>query len=131
MARLTNKYWRRFAPWECCGRKHCCHGDCIDGCIVPKVYELLAAYEDIGLDPEDIKSLLMKLHEPLSLEQLRELDGEPVWVQPVIERGGWWSMVQLEKERCQSIGNSMVLLQNFSTYGKRWLAYRVRQMVDT
>lgn len=52
MERLTDKYWRNFDPWECCGQdKYCqrgCHdpGGCTNGCIVPKLYCRLAAYED-------------------------------------------------------------------------------------
>ena len=55
MERLTNKSWRNFDPWECCGQdKYCqrgCHdpGGCTKGCIVPRLYERLAAYEDTGL----------------------------------------------------------------------------------
>ena len=35
-----------------------CHdkGGCTNGCIVPKLYARLAAYEDIGMTPEEIKA---------------------------------------------------------------------------
>ena len=58
MERLTNKSWRNFDPWECCGQdKYCqkgCHdpGGCTKGCIVPQLYARLGAYEDTGLTPE-------------------------------------------------------------------------------
>ena len=57
MERLTNKAWRNFDPWECCGQdKYCqrgCHdpGGCTKGCIVPQLYARLGAYEDTGLEP--------------------------------------------------------------------------------
>lgn len=57
MERLTNKAWRNFDPWECCGQdKYCkrgCHdpGGCTKGCIVPRLYKRLGAYEDTGLEP--------------------------------------------------------------------------------
>ena len=57
MERLTNKAWRNFDPWECCGQdKYCqrgCHdpGGCTKGCIVPRLYARLGAYEDTGLEP--------------------------------------------------------------------------------
>lgn len=60
MERLTNKFWRNFDPWECCGQdKYCqrgCHdpGGCTKGCIVPRLYERLAAYEDRGCAPEEV-----------------------------------------------------------------------------
>jgi hypothetical protein len=53
MERLTDKSWRNLDPWECCGQdKYCkrgCHekGGCTHGCIVPKLYEKLATYEDL------------------------------------------------------------------------------------
>jgi hypothetical protein len=53
MERLTDKSWRNLDPWECCGQdqycKRGCHekGGCTNGCIVPKLYEKLAKYEDL------------------------------------------------------------------------------------
>jgi len=52
MARLTVKHWRNLDPWECWGQdnycKRGCHavGGCNNGCIVPKLYDKLAKYED-------------------------------------------------------------------------------------
>ncbi len=63
MERLTNKSWRNFDPWECCGQdQYCqrgCHdpGGCTKGCIVPRLYKRLAAYEDTGLTPQDVISM--------------------------------------------------------------------------
>lgn len=63
MERLTYKHWRNLDPWECCGQdnycKRGCHDDggCNNGCIVPKLYDRLAKYEDTGLTPEEIREL--------------------------------------------------------------------------
>lgn len=63
MERLTNKAWRNFDPWECCGQdKYCqrgCHdpGGCTKGCIVPQLSARLGAYEDTGLTPEEVTAL--------------------------------------------------------------------------
>ena len=63
MERLTNECWRNFDPWEMCGQDHYCKrgchelGGCTKGCIVPKVYCRLAAYEDTGLEPERVAEL--------------------------------------------------------------------------
>nr|DAQ64595.1 MAG TPA: hypothetical protein [Caudoviricetes sp.] len=63
MERLTDKAWRNFDPWECCGQdKYCqrgCHdpGGCTKGCIVPQLYARLGAYEDTELTPEEINDL--------------------------------------------------------------------------
>lgn len=52
MERLTDKFWRNFDPWECCGQDKYCkrgldeEGGCINGCKVPKLYRRLAEYED-------------------------------------------------------------------------------------
>ena len=73
MERLTNKAWRNFDPWECCGQdKYCqrgCHdpGGCTKGCIVPQLYARSGAYEDTDLTPEEIDMD----HE--AAEQLRHL----------------------------------------------------------
>ena len=62
MERLTRKSWRNLDPWETCGQdnycKRGCHeqGGCAKGCIVPRIYARLAAYEDTGLEPQDIIS---------------------------------------------------------------------------
>lgn len=63
MERLTDTCWRNLDPWECCGQdKFCkrgCHdvGGCNNGCVVPKLYARLAAYEDTGLEPEEVAEL--------------------------------------------------------------------------
>ncbi len=48
----------------------------------------LAAYEDTGLTPEEIMGLIAP-NDPLTLDELREMDGEPVWITP----GGFWALV--------------------------------------
>ena len=64
MERLTNNAWRNFDPWECCGQdKYCqkgCHdpGGCTKGCIVPRLYSRLGAYEDTKLTPEEVSALV-------------------------------------------------------------------------
>lgn len=52
MERLTDKFWRNFDPWECCGQDKYCkrgldeEGGCVNGCKVPKLYRRLADCED-------------------------------------------------------------------------------------
>lgn len=61
--RLTDKAWKNFDPWECCGQDNFCRrgchdeGGCTNGCIVPKLYSRLASYEDIGVTPEEFIKL--------------------------------------------------------------------------
>lgn len=61
---------------------------------------------------------------PLTLEELREMDREPVW----IERCGSdspddreWALVDLEYEMCRTTCGGLAV---FEMYGKTWLAYR-------
>lgn len=59
--------------------------------------------------------------EPLTLDELRKMDGEPVWVQsPGIPEYGRWAIVEGVGE------NSLFLHDDFTChdYGKTWLAYR-------
>ena len=64
-------------------------------------------------------------NEPLSIEQLREMDGEPVWVQtPGIPKYGRWVIVAgVDTED----GQRTLYCQGDYTcrnYGRDWLAYR-------
>ena len=64
---------------------------------------------------------LTKKVEPLNLEELRQMDGEPVWVQsPGIPEYGRWAIVEGVGENC------LFLRDDFTChdYGKTWLAYR-------
>ena len=63
--------------------------------------------------------------EPLTLEELRQMDGEPVWIEDVGEykwHGSGWAIV--DREHClvrkASNGNPAF----FERYGKEWVAYR-------
>ena len=59
--------------------------------------------------------------EPLTLDELRRMDGEPVWVQsPGVPEYGRWAIVEGVGENC------LFLHDDFTChdYGKTWLAYR-------
>lgn len=58
---------------------------------------------------------------PLTLDELRKMDGEPVWVQsPGVPEYGRWAIVEGVGENC------LFLHDDFTChdYGKTWLAYR-------
>ncbi len=61
------------------------------------IIDRLAAYEDTGLTPEEIKALIPPPNDPLTLEELREMDGEQVWIdQPDrMEDPSGWARVEL------------------------------------
>lgn len=69
---------------------------------------------------EHFRDVTKKL-EPLSLDELRKMDGEPVWVQsPGVPEYGRWAIVEGVGENC------LFLHDDFTChdYGKTWLAYR-------
>lgn len=126
-----------------------------------KRLDRLAAYEDTGLEPEDIDTLqkreqglaellvniscgcavpytrlaelaqaekdgrlvVLPPNDPLTLEQLREMGGEPVWVCDPDGADGMWALVDLEHGLCWTAKGGIAI---FDTYGKTWLAYRCR-----
>ena len=64
-------------------------------------------------------------NDPLTLEELREMDGEPVWIIPMRGSGGFctWMLVDAEYELCREAHGEMAVFENC---GKTWLAYRRR-----
>ena len=63
----------------------------------------------------------IKENQPLTLDELRKMDGEPVWVQsPGVPEYGRWAIVE-------GVGKNCLFLRDDFTchdYGKTWLAYR-------
>lgn len=59
----------------------------------------------------------------LTLEELRQMDGEPVWIVPMRGSGGFctWMLVDAEYELCREAHGEMAVFENC---GKTWLAYR-------
>lgn len=69
-------------------------------------------------------------NDPLTLEELRKMDGEPVWVETTdVKKANRWTFVDVGCEvvrffdtrcgvKCSVMGN------HFRAYGKTWLAYR-------
>ena len=78
------------------------------------------------------RSTLTPPNEPLTIEQLREMDGEPVWCKwllpedRAIEQGTWFIVISgdkagLEIKRPAEYGCHFCKIDD---YGKTWLAYR-------
>ena len=78
------------------------------------------------------RSTLPPPNEPLTIEQLREMDGEPVWCKwllpedRAIEQGKWFIVISgdkagLEIKRPAEYGCHFCKIDD---YGKTWLAYR-------
>ena len=76
---------------------------------------------------EDVTDKDVEKNEPLTLDELRKMDGEPVWVQsPGVPEYGRWAIVEGVGENC------LFLHDDFTChdYGKTWLAYRQKPEED-
>lgn len=70
-------------------------------------------------------------NQPLTLDQLRQMEGEPVWtVTRGLESSGRWELIEFSK--CKFKGREVITLANIDegqydgfadTYGKTWMAY--------
>ena len=68
---------------------------------------------------------LSQPNEPLTLERLREMDGEPVWIVDVGPHkwyGPGWAIVDRDNCLVRTVKNWNPVF--FERYGERWIAYR-------
>jgi len=98
-----------------CGYEHRCS---VRGCAINR-----AAAEMIEKLAAENEALRNPPNSPLTLDELREMDGEPVWIIPMRGSGGFrtWMLVDAEYELCREAHGEMAVFENF---GKTWLAYR-------
>ena len=64
-------------------------------------------------------------NEPLTIEELREMDGEPVWIVDVGPHkwyGPGWAIVDRDNCLVRTVKNWNAVF--FERYGERWIAYR-------
>ena len=91
----------------------------------------LAAYEDTGLEPEEIAALIAPPNPPLTLEELREMSWEPAWVsgdrETEIGHSGWAIIWYSRVEKYVCVwwpGTEYADIPSLNSYGDTWLAYR-------
>ncbi len=111
--------------------------------VEPIIKNLSVMKTQLGYDAIEIDGMIKVLREaekvtaaqqpndPLTLEELREMDGEPVWIIPMRGSGGFrtWMLVDAEYELCREAHGEMAVFENC---GKTWLAYRRKpEEVDT
>lgn len=117
MERLTDKAWRNFDPWECCGQdKYCqrgCHdpGGCTKGCIVPQLYARLGAYEDTGLTPGEVKSMQEEHFSGLEMAKLYSALMELKKYQEA-DRAGRLVVLPVRPVLTQSIGSMLYIIED-------------------
>lgn len=116
--------------------------------VAAKVLRFVSSTEPLNIDSsgwtdEEVESIKTMLHEcsatvqipvnilsggfvdsnkmvPLTLEQLREMDGQPVWIVRLEDKLGWWAIVRLRNDRANTDYGAYFML---SDYGKTWIAY--------
>lgn len=132
MERLTKRINGKAAFYECNSTCGTCEGVLCGSVFL--MADRLAAYEDTGLDPERVAELaqaekdgrLVALppNDLLTLEELREMDGEPVWVELLdCNKEANWAFVDLEIEAVRIL-KGMAIQRRFKAYGNTWMAYR-------
>lgn len=78
-------------------------------------------YVDYAIDA--VRRAASKATEPLTLEELREMDGEPIWYTGA--KGAEWCIIRvINRLYFAQSGGSDNCNVNADTYGKTWLAYR-------
>ena len=72
---------------------------------------------------------LTQPNEPLTLEELREMDGDPVWGKSLItEKPGEWfilRVVEMSKTWFIACAGAAQGFGDKDTYGKTWISYRL------
>lgn len=92
-----------------CGYERRCS---VHGCAVLKA--AVGRLEELTAPPSN---------DPLTLEHLREMDGEPVWVQ-YGQYDGEWVIVSWNIYDAISYTRKTPFMLSIYSYGKDWLAYR-------
>lgn len=72
---------------------------------------------------KDGRLVVLPSNDPLTLEELRKMDGEPVFIIPTRGSGGFctWMLVDTKYDLCREVHGEMAVFENC---GKTWLAYR-------
>ena len=103
--------------------------DDLQGAYDAMVRDLTARTRQVRQLQGEISALRQQEHfrevtkkvEPLTLDELRKMDGEPVWVQsPGVPEYGRWAIVEGVGENCLFLHDDFTCHE----YGKTWLAYR-------
>lgn len=69
-------------------------------------------------------------NEPLTLDELRQMDGDPVWVEFQDGSGGCWGLVHITVFNHIVFANGLFCTVGKPYYGKTWLAYRQKPEED-
>lgn len=84
-----------------------------------------------ALRQQDVTDTDVGKNEPLTPDELRQMDNQPVWIEDVGEdkwHGSGWAIVDLEYCLVRKASNGNPAF--FERYGKEWLAYRQKPEED-
>lgn len=122
----------------------------IDECKTSRARYTLDAYRDalalvdtLGQQIDDLLRHPAPENKALTLEELREMDGEPVWCVQSEAGESFWALYMDKASLDQDVGNAVHVhranLQRvygvsygarYSNYGKTWIAYRAKPEED-
>ena len=71
-----------------------------------------------------------EVNKALTLEELRQMDGEPVWVEFQDGSGGCWGLVHITVFTHIVFANGLFCTVGKPYFGKTWLAYRHKPEED-
>ena len=89
-------------------------------------YTILREALDMAISALRQQECVGDVNKSLTLVELRQMDGEPVWVQsPGVPEYGRWAIVEGVGENCLFLHDDFTCHE----YGKTWLAYRQKKEV--
>ena len=72
----------------------------------------------------ELREIKQERNTPLTLDELLQMDGEPVWVEFQDGSGGCWGLVHITMFNHVVLANGLYCTVGKPYYGKTWLAYR-------
>ena len=85
--------------------------------------------EALGMAISALRQKDVGKNAPLTLGELRQMDGEPVWVEFQDGSGGCWGLVHITVFNHIVFANGLFCTVGKPYYGKAWLAYRHKKEV--
>ena len=87
-------------------------------------YTILREALDMAISALRQQETVTNRNEPLTLDELRKMDGKPVWVEFQDGSGGCWGIVHINTFNYIVFANGLFCTIGNPYYGKAWLAYR-------
>lgn len=117
---MTNEEAIKWTKWCISKDKECIQKTIERGFPTGEIQETLEYYEFVL---RSLQSISVPTDEPLTLEQLRELNGQPVWVEFEDGSGGLWGIVHVSVFEQIVFPNGLHCTIGHPYYGKIYKAY--------